>query len=261
MRHAEWIAAAYFLYLAGTSWVVRVSLRTRFALLAVAAVALVLIRSRAGGALPALRDWLPIVYILAGYYASAALYVEPSPALEAWLLGWDRRLVGDPPSRFRGWSPPILAYLDIVYTFCFVLVPAGCVLLIVAGRADLVDRYWTVVAGAEFGSFAPLAFIQTRPPWVVERKPMLPDRAVHRMASRMVRYVTIRVNTFPSGHVAASLAVALAVIGPLPIAGTLLLVLAVSIAVACVVGRYHYIVDAVAGAALAIALFVLVHYL
>lgn len=258
MRHSEWIAAAYFVYLAAASWLVGVSIRRRVGLLAVAALAVVLIRSGAGGALTAVRDWLPLVYILAGYYASAALFVEPSPALEAWLLGSDRRLLGDPPTRFRGWSRPLLAYLDIVYTFCFVLVPAGCLLLIVEGRADLVDRYWTLVVGAELGSFAPLAFIQTRPPWVVERKPMWPERSVHRMASRMVRSITIRVNTFPSGHVAASLAVALAVIGPLPIAGTVLLLLAVSIAVACVVGRYHYVVDAAAGAALAIVLFVIV---
>jgi membrane-associated phospholipid phosphatase len=260
MRHSEWIAAAYFVYLAAASWSIRVTMRRRFALLAVAAAAIVLIRSGAGGTLSTLRDWLPLVYILAGYYASAALFVGPSPPLEAWLRGWDRRLLGDPPARFRGWPRPLLAYLDLVYTFCFVLVPAGCLLLIVEGRADLVDRYWTVVVGAEFGSFAPLAFIQTRPPWVLERKPMLPDHAVHRLASRMVRYITIRVNTFPSGHVAASLAVALAVIGPLPLVGTVLLLLAVSIAVACVVGRYHYIVDVVAGAALATALFVAVHY-
>ena len=32
---------------------------------------------------------------------------------------------------------------------------------------------------AEFAAFAPLAFIQTRPPWVLERKPELADPAIH----------------------------------------------------------------------------------
>ncbi len=39
---------------------------------------------------------------------------------------------------------------------------------------------------AEFAAFAPLAFIQTRPPWVLERKPELPDHGIHRLASQMV---------------------------------------------------------------------------
>ena len=67
----------------------------------------------------------------------------------------------------------------------------------------------------------------------------------------MVRHATIGVNTFPSGHVAVSLAVALAVIGSMPLAGVVLLVLAVSISIACVVGRYHYAVDVIAGAMVA----------
>jgi len=108
--------------------------------------------------------------------------------------------------------------------------------------------------GAELAAFAPLAFIQTRPPWALERKPELADPAIHRLASQMVQHLTIRVNTFPSGHAAGSLAVALAVIGALPGPGAVLLLLALAICIACVVGRYHYVVDIVAGAAVAGAL-------
>ena len=261
MRHSEWIASAYFIYLAGASWFVAVSTRRRMLVLAIAAAALLLIRAGTTDAFAAVRDWLPGIYILGGYYASAALFVEPSAPLEAWLLGWDRRLLGDPATRFVDWPRPVLAYLDLVYMFCFVLVPAGYVVLLTAGRTDLVDRYWTIVEGAELGSFAPLAFIQTRPPWVVERKAVPADRTVHRLASRMVETFTICVNTFPSGHVAGSLGVALGLIEALPIAGAIFLLLAASITLACIVGRYHYIIDAVAGAALALAMFVAVLYL
>jgi undecaprenyl-diphosphatase len=68
-----------------------------------------------------------------------------------------------------------------------------------------------------------------------------------------VRRATIGANTFPSGHTAGSLAVAFAVIVTLPWTGVVLLVLAVSIALACIVGRYHYVIDVMAGAALALA--------
>ena len=97
-----------------------------------------------------------------------------------------------------------------------------------------------------------------RAPWMTERKAVLPDRAVHRAASLMVENFTIRANTFPSGHVAGSLAVALAVAGVMPWAGLVLLALAASIAAACVVGRYHYIIDVLAGVALTLAIWVAV---
>jgi membrane-associated phospholipid phosphatase len=255
VRHSEWIAAAYFVYLAAASWLRRVPLRRRVWLVAVAASVLVAIGASRTGVLSPVRDWMPLVYILGGYYLSLALFVEPSPPMEAWLSGWDRRLLGDPASRFAHWPRVVLAYLDLVYMLCFLLVPAGCAVLVAAGRPDLIDRYWTIVVGAELGSFAPLAFIQTRPPWAIERKAVLSDRAVHRLTSQMVRHLTICVNTFPSGHVAGSLAVALAVIGPVPTAGAILLILAVSIAIACIVGRYHYVVDVVAGAVFAIVMF------
>jgi membrane-associated phospholipid phosphatase len=74
----------------------------------------------------------------------------------------------------------------------------------------------------------------------------------------MVENLTIRANTFPSGHAAGSLAVALAVIGVMPGIGLLFLVLAASIAVACVAGRYHYTVDVAAGIALALAIWAVV---
>jgi membrane-associated phospholipid phosphatase len=255
MRTSEWIAAAYFVYLAVASWLRRVPVRRRVWLVAVAATTLVAIGAARDGFLSPVRDWMPLGYILGGYYASLALFIAPSPALETWLIEWDRRLLGDPATRFAHWPRGVLAYLDLVYMLCFLLVPGGCVVLLAAGRTDLIDRYWTIVVGAELGSFAPLAFIQTRPPWVIERKAVPADRVVHRLTSQRVRHLTICVNTFPSGHVAASLAVALAVIGPVPIAGVILLILASSIAIACVVGRYHYIVDVVAGAALAVVLF------
>jgi membrane-associated phospholipid phosphatase len=199
------------------------------------------------------RDWAPGVSILVGYYLSGRFFVRPSARLEAWLMAGDRRLLGDPNTRFARWPPALLAYLEIVYVNCFLLVPAGFAALALAGESALADRYWTMVLAAELGSFGPLTIIQTRPPWLIERKAALPDRAVHRFASRMVERFTIQANTLPSGHVAGSLAVAFALLGPLPWIGAGVLLLALSISVACIVGRYHYVIDAIAGAALALA--------
>jgi membrane-associated phospholipid phosphatase len=108
-----------------------------------------------------------------------------------------------------------------------------------------------MVLAADLGAFAPLSVFQTRPPWALEEPAVLAPTRVRRLASYMVRHATIGVNTFPSGHVAVSLAAAVAVIGSMPLTGAVLLVLALSVSLACSVGRYHYVVDVVAGAVLA----------
>jgi len=205
----------------------------------------------------AVRAWAPLAYILIGYYLSALLFVAPSLALESWLMAWDRRLLGDPSTRFARWPRTLLAFLEIIYVGCFLVIAGGFALLVLNGHSSHAERYWTLVTAAELGSFAPLAFIQTRPPWAIERKPVLADPFVHELAAQMTERFTIRVNTFPSGHVAGSLAVGLAVAGVMPWTGALLVALALAIAIATVAGRYHYVVDAVAGAVLTLALWVL----
>jgi len=258
VRSSELLPLAYFAACAVLSWLrpLPTARRIQVTLISAAMAAAILVLLQQASA--TVRDWAPGVSILVGYYVSGRFFVTPSLAVERWLMSWDRRLLGDPATRFARWPRAVLAYLDIVYMGCFLLVPAGFAILAARGRSDLADHYWTIVAAAEFGAFAPLAVVQTRPPWLVERKPVLADRAVHRAASQMVEHLTIRANTFPSGHVAGSLAVGLALVDTMPVAGAALLTLAISISVATIVGRYHYVIDGIAGAALAIAVWTIV---
>jgi membrane-associated phospholipid phosphatase len=253
VRSSESLPLAYFAACAALSWLrpLPTARRLQITVMSIAITASILAVARQGSAV--VRDWAPGFSILVGYYVSGRFFVTPSAAVERWLMSWDRRLLGDPSTRFARWPRAVLAYLDIVYMGCTLLVPAGFAILAARGRSDLADHYWTIVMAAEFGAFAPLVVIQTRPPWLVERKPVLADRAVHRAASRMVEHLTIGANTFPSGHVAGSLAVAFALFDTAPAIGLVLLLLAASISVATVVGRYHYVIDGIAGAVLAIA--------
>ena len=250
MRSSEWIAFLYFVYLAGVCWLRPLSSSRRLLVTSVSIALAAAIYAVATSAPPIVRDWTPLVYVGVGYYATGWLFVAPSEALEAWLLAWDRKWLGDPTTRFAAWPVWVVAYLDLVYTLCFLLLPGGFLALALTGHSMLANRYWTMVLAADLGAFAPLSVFQTRPPWMLEKRPALADKSVHRLASFMVQHATIRVNTFPSGHVAVSLAVALAVIGSTPLVGVALLALAVSISIACVVGRYHYIADVVTGALL-----------
>jgi membrane-associated phospholipid phosphatase len=258
VRSSEWVSVIYFAAMTIAAWLrpLPASRRIRISMLGVVMCAAF---PALAGTAPVLRDWVsPALAILAGYYLSGLFFVRSTPWFEAWLAEWDRRVLGDPAARFADWPRFVLAYLDVLYIGCFLLVPAGFAVLALAGRAADANHYWTMVIAAELGSFLPLAVLQSRPPWMIERKAMLPDRAVHRAASIMVEHLTIRANTFPSGHVAGSLAVALAVIGVMPVAGLVFLVLAASIAAGCVVGRYHYIIDVVAGIALTLAIWAVV---
>jgi membrane-associated phospholipid phosphatase len=254
VRSFEILALAYFLYLALASWLPPLSAARRAFVIAASAAAAAAVWTIARIATPLARDWAPLAYILGGYFLSGYLFAAPSLSTESWLMSWDRRLLGDPATRFAAWPRAIVASLELIYMGCFLLIPAGLAILVFTGHRSLADWYWMMVMGAEFAAFAPLAVIQTRPPWSLERKPELADPAIHRLAAQMVQHLTIRVNTFPSGHAAGSLAVGLALAGVLPWTGTLLLVLAVAICIACIVGRYHYVVDVAAGGAVALLL-------
>jgi membrane-associated phospholipid phosphatase len=74
----------------------------------------------------------------------------------------------------------------------------------------------------------------------------------------IVRTASIRWNTFPSAHVAVSMAAGLALLRLAPVVGVIYLWLTLSISVGAVVGRYHYALDAFTGAALAATIFTLV---
>jgi membrane-associated phospholipid phosphatase len=248
------VSLVYFAALTAIAWLRPLPPARRAQITAIGVLSCIAVLAVARLATSVVRDWTPPLMILAGYFLSGRFFVKPSRSFEAWLIAWDRRLLGDPPTRFADWPRALLAYLEVVYMGCVVLVPAGFAALAWTGRGSLADSYWTLVTAAEFGSFASLGVVQSRPPWMVERKAVLRDRSVHRAASIMVEHLTIRANTFPSGHVAGSLAVALAVIRAMPGFGLVLLFLAASIAAACVVGRYHYIVDVVAGVALTLVI-------
>jgi membrane-associated phospholipid phosphatase len=250
VRSSEWIAFCYFLYLGVVSWLRPLPHARRLRVTGVS-LALAAVIHLLSAAPLFLRDWAPLLYVSVAYFWTGRLFVEPSEKLESWLMSWDHRLLGDPTRRFAHWPGWFVAYLDIVYMFCFLLLPGGLAALAATGHWMQANHYWTMVLAAEFGAFAPLSVFQTRPPWALEAPPVLADTRVRRLAASMVRHVTIGVNTFPSGHVAGSLAAALAVLGSMPLTGGVLLVLAASISLACIVGRFHFVVDVIAGAMLA----------
>jgi membrane-associated phospholipid phosphatase len=262
-RVSESLAVIYFAYLSAAALVCRLPASRRIRVWLASAVlfacdAMVVLAPQTATTAE-LRDWLPAPVILLAYYATGAFFVEPSARAESWLRHLDDRWIKR--ESLERIPRAATVYLDLVYNGCFVLIPAGFAVLAWTGRAAQSDRYWTLVSAAEFASFSTLPWFQARPPWAVEGSRPIDRTAMRRFSLSWVNHTSIRATTFPSGHVSASLAAAFALIGSMPVVGVVFLVLAVSISVACVTGRYHYVVDVVAGAALAIVLWLAVAFL
>jgi membrane-associated phospholipid phosphatase len=257
VRASEWVATAYFSYLLITAFIIlpitKRRMAVRFSLASILVVLFPRILPTDAPWREPLRDWLPAVSLLMGYWLSGHYFRAPMPAVERRFLAVDRWIYDAGVATFVARAPAVvIELLELAYLTCFIFVPGGMVLLFLAGETAHADRFWTLVLIGEFGSFGMLPWIQTRPPRDVEPPGVIDQRRFffRDINQAMVRTTSIGVNTFPSGHVAGSLAVAIAVSEALPAATVPMLAAAALISVSTVIGRYHYAVDAIAGVAL-----------
>ena len=250
------VALAYVSYLAVVSFTRREFARARPALLVAAAVVWTVYAIFGRAPLsPVLEIVVPSLVLLGGYWLSGLLFVQPNVRLERWLLSVDDRLLTR--SGVLAWlhrSPRLVnEYFELSYLLVYVAVPAGATALVVSGQRSDVDRFWTIVLLAEFVCYGMLPWIQTRPPRAIETSNgVVHSGVVRRLNLGLVNRASIQVNTLPSGHAAGAVATALAVSTSLPYAGIAFLFMALSISIATVLGRYHYVVDTVLGVLVAI---------
>jgi membrane-associated phospholipid phosphatase len=207
-----------------------------------------------------LRDWLPCLMMPLVYWQAGEFFLCANSDLQQLLVETDRIVVGPVVGwisrlRTRRW---IAGILETAYLLCYPTIPMSvgvCYLLHI--RRSL-DYFWAVVLLSTYVSYIALAFFQTLPPR------MLPEPWLKRLPPNPVRALNLwilakastHVNTFPSAHVAASMAIALALLrlAPWP-AGVVFLGLALTIAIAAFLGRYHFVLDAVTGTIIAILIF------
>jgi membrane-associated phospholipid phosphatase len=256
LRTSDILSCAFGLYIAITAVLPRWGWRRRIAAWICATgmigIPLVLAALVPWPSVALARDWAPAVYILISYYASGTLFVGPSARFEAWLARADSWL--PLMSRLARLPPSLEAVVEVLYAGTFLVIPAGFAVLVAYGFRAQADRYWTMVSIAEYVSFGLLPWLPSRPPWLVEQLNPDHSRGIRKAGLLWVRRTSHCANTFPSGHTAGSLTIALVVMPFAPVPGILLLAVAIGIAIGCVAGRYHYAVDVVAGAALAMAI-------
>ncbi|HVH57251.1 MAG TPA: phosphatase PAP2 family protein [Vicinamibacterales bacterium] len=240
------VTVVFFGYAAVVAWTrPDVRLATRRHVTVLAAVAMAGAAASAGLAAGVLRHWIiPPLFLLASYWTSGMLFVRPMPGTEAMLLRIDRIL--GVCSLARRTPIAVAGCLELAYVSVYPLIPAALAIHLAYSPAPDPDRFWTVILATDFICFGMLPWIQTRPPRDLDS--VSTWRAPLRAANeRLLHHASIRVNTFPSGHAAEAAAAALLLIDAPPILLACVIVNAVAISAAAVLGRYHYAADAILG--------------
>jgi membrane-associated phospholipid phosphatase len=143
-------------------------------------------------------------------------------------------------------------------------VPLGLAALYVSGRRAHVDFFWLVVLTATYLCYAITPFFPAMPPrdalkaasFAADSLPADPAAGAQNRGRRFNRWLqewgSIHAISFPSAHVASALAVSLVLLRWMPVTGSCFLAGAVLIAIAAVAGRYHYLLDVLLGAVVAL---------
>jgi membrane-associated phospholipid phosphatase len=246
----EGLVIAYLTFFAAVAPLASVERRRWMATALVAAVAAVTVYV-ASRTLPAnVRLWLPFLYIPLGHWMPVPLVPSRrGGAFEGWLRRTDsaRRALG------RGMPASLTYAAEVGYLICFPLIPIAFAVVWIAGSPDDVARFWTAVLAAGYACYMTLPWLVSRPPRVVESD--IVDTAftpISRANVFVLGQVSHHLTTFPSGHVAVSVAAAISAGTVWPLAGAVLGLIAIGVAIGAVSGRHHYIADVLLGLAIGV---------
>jgi membrane-associated phospholipid phosphatase len=211
-------------------------------------------RTRPRHLLSVLRDWLPLgLIVLAyremGWFAPA----EHSYELERSWIVWDRLLLGDwgLKAAIEFFGPLVPSILEISYALVYAIGPFSVAVLYRYGRRAEVNRFLFPFLLGTVASYCLFPYFPSEPP-----RAAFPgeDAALHNVFRQFNWWLLgghgIHTSVFPSAHVSSAFAAAFAMLRVMPDRkwpGGFLMVLASLIFVATVYGRYHYLVDGLAG--------------
>jgi|KBSMisStandDraft_5_1062788.scaffolds.fasta_scaffold102518_3 membrane-associated phospholipid phosphatase len=260
-RPSEWILLFFFTYIAllGLLFHDRPHLRGQpwIVLLAVAALFYSLTRMERGRSrrvVEIFRDWLPVVLtFLAFREMEFFLPRDYNSGYELAWIHWDRVLLHDWGLRtlIESWGRALPLYFEFCYLLVYGVAAYG-VGLLSGGPRRSIDRFWAVYLLGTLGAYALFPYFPTRPPRYIfpEMEPPQISTWVRHFNLFLLSRATIHVGVFPSAHVSAAFSSAWAMFLTKPARrfwGWVLLVYAVSVAIATIYGRYHYAADALAG--------------
>jgi membrane-associated phospholipid phosphatase len=262
MRTSEWIQAGFATILAVAAWFRplpagrRRWVATLLAAFVVGAIAVV--RFSADFLTPlqvsTLRDWLPVPLMLVPYWQTGQFFMGPNEKIQKRLAEIDHGLLALIPPMARTLGRYTRLSMEWAYMLCYPLVPLGFAALYLAGLRRYTNAYWFMVLVPAYLCYAITPFVPALPPRStngIEGIGGAPNKG-RVMNLWILKYGSIQAISFPSAHVAAAFGVSLVLLRFVPVAGLVFLAVSIWIAVAAVVGGYHYAIDVLLGGALAL---------
>lgn len=259
---AEWIVIGFFAYLSALCLLRPFPAGARRRILLVSglciAAPILIAQSRPSPAIQIVREWIPGLYLMEGYWLCGHFFRAPMTGIERRLLSLDaaafdrtrlRALLARAPGAVASW-------FELAYLLAYPFVPGAFAALVVLGERARADEFWTALLAASFACYGMLPWIQTRPPRALaaDRPLYAPHHGLRRLNAVVLQRMSVQWNTFPSGHAASATAAALVVASTgHAVAGTVFVFIAASITIATVLGRYHYLLDTVLGLLLGLA--------
>jgi membrane-associated phospholipid phosphatase len=263
MRTSEWIQSGFAVIVAVAAWSSPLTARRRITVTLLAGFVIVAVAlARLSECILApfqvsiLRDWLPVPLMLVPYWQTGQFFSGPDEKIQAWLVNSDRWLLNRVSRTGFVFGRISRLTMEWAYMLCYPLVPLGLATLDAAGLRRFASVYWFFVLVPTYLCYVITPFVPALPPRSLGSARAEPCSTKSRIFNLWIlKHGSIQAVTFPSGHVAASLAVSLVILQYLPLMGAIFLALTVWIAVAAVAGGYHYAIDVVLGAAMTFSVY------
>jgi membrane-associated phospholipid phosphatase len=263
LRPAEWLAVAYFVYVAllaplfpaarGRTW--------QACLLAAAVACIWVVLSRLHSvAANIVRDWIPLLLTLAAYRQMD--WFTPAVAdhrLDLLFLGWDRWLFDHGlRAGIESAGRLVPGMLEACYLTVYAVAPVALWALVQHGRREAIGRWWLAYLAGTLGAYALLPWFPSQPPRTAFAGQDLPHVTtwLRQLNLSILGGYGIHSSVFPSAHVSSAFSAAWglrAVVPERPALGRWMAIYGCAVAMATVYGRYHYAADVVAGFAVSLA--------
>ncbi|HLG95368.1 MAG TPA: phosphatase PAP2 family protein [Bryobacteraceae bacterium] len=262
LRSSEWLLIIYFSYVAFISPAFSLPGPVAWRPFAVALLVAGLLVAFAYGeareypeTFSIARDWLAVALVLVAYREMDWFgYLSHDYHLEMRWIEWDRWFLykAGMQHAIESLGALVPLYLELCYLLVYAVGPFAVAVLYFERRRDLVNALLGVYLLGTLLSYALFPYFPSDPPRLVFGGSDMPNvvTAVRRFNLWIVNGYGIHSSVFPSAHVSSAFSAAWALLLLLPAKKRLglgMLIYALSVSVATVYGRYHYLADVVAG--------------
>jgi membrane-associated phospholipid phosphatase len=230
---------------------------------ALSASLLILNRARPpAGIRRVLRDWQPLLLFPLLYKEVEVLAaVMGDWRLTAAIPAWESALFAGQPSLYlseRLAFMPLSEYLHFCYLSYVIVIPAVAAYWYVSGRRAAFGELLLLLSTVLLGSYLFFILLPVDSPYYLSPRlgPPLSGHFFFDLVHQISARGGARGGAFPSAHVSGAVVVSLVAWRHQRRLAYLLVPLTGSVMIATVYGRFHYVLDALAGAALAIAVVV-----